>query len=106
MPHDIVRRLRRPATRRVRVHWPAELRFLRMRRACVVTDVSRLGARIEVEGMPPGVREVRLLLDIGPPIAAVLMWRRNDRIGLSFKREQEWLAEIGRCRFDSAEWVR
>jgi hypothetical protein len=88
------------------VNWPGELRFLGLRRACIVIDLSCAGAHVQVDGLPRGVRDVRLILEMGPPIAASLVWRRKDRLGLCFDREQDWIAELGRRRLDSAEWLR
>lgn len=108
MPDEIVRSLRRPpgvAGRRVPVNWPAEVRFNRLRRACVVIDISRAGASIRMDGLPEGVSELRLVLDTAPPIAAALAWRTRNRIGLRFLSEQEWLDELGRRRFDAAAWL-
>jgi hypothetical protein len=109
MPHEILRRLRRPVGplgRRIRVDWAGELRFLRVRRPCRVLDVSSSGAHVQIDGLPSAIRQVWLVLDQGPPIAASLVWRERNRIGLSFHGEQEWLAEMGRRRLDSAAWVR
>lgn len=109
MPDQIVRMLRSlagPSGRRLSVEWPAELRFWRMRRACTVLDISCGGASISADGVPQGVRDLRLLLSAGPPIAASLAWRQQNRIGLRFDAVHEWVLEIGGRRYDPAAWVR
>lgn len=84
------------------VNWPAELRFLRTRLACVVIDISCTGACIRAEGVPDGVGELKLILASGPPIAASLAWRDRDRFGLRFAAEQDWIGGIGVRRIDWA----
>ncbi|MGH7088321.1 MAG: hypothetical protein ACREFQ_05420 [Stellaceae bacterium] len=107
MTETTVRRLRRFAgsARRLPVTWPAELRFLRLRRACVVFDISCTGASIGACDVPGSVAEATLVLAAGPPIAATIAWRAGDRIGLSFRLEQDWIGAMSARRFDPAAWL-
>jgi hypothetical protein len=84
------------------MNWPGEIRFLRVRRPCVVADVSSGGASIRADGVPEGIIDVKLVLAGGPPIAATVAWRARGRIGLRFRAEQDWIGAIGAGRFDPA----
>jgi hypothetical protein len=106
-----VRYLRRPAnhaapaSRRIQVNWPAEVRCGDKRLPCTIIDISSAGAQIQTDRLPDQTGRLWLVLDRAGPIPAVLAWRRNGRLGLRFLREQHWLHGLGAKRFDASAWM-
>jgi hypothetical protein len=106
-----VRKLRRSGTgpstgRRLRANWPAELRNNGTTTNCIVVDVSSDGANLLVESPPSGDAPLWLIVENVGPIAAVLAWQEEGRIGLHFLEEQEWVFQVCKQRFDPAAWLK
>jgi hypothetical protein len=101
LPSNNIRQLRRPETaggapagRRLRTDWPAELTSPDGRIVCTVLDVSSRGARLSLrEGPPEGVR-VWLVVETIGSIAAQVIWRRDNQIGIQFTELQSWIGRL------------
>lgn len=85
---------RAPQDRRWKTNWPAELEIKDRRTACMVRDISSLGARLWLEQPPAEDEAVLLNIDDIGPIAASVMWRRDNEIGVHFSEEQHWVLRL------------
>jgi hypothetical protein len=95
-----VRPLRRPGgdeaspNRRWKTQWPGELVSAAGRADCTVLDISSCGAQLALDQPPQAGESVSLLLETIGTIAAEVMWRREDRVGLQFSEQQAWLRRL------------
>jgi len=109
-PPDNIRRLRRPEVeqaapgRRWKTNWPAELVQTGGRIACIVTNISSWGAQVRIDTLPAEQERVWLNLETVGTIAAEIVWRREDRVGLQFLKQQEWIRRLHAQRLDPATW--
>ena len=109
-PIDNIRRLRRPEGalsspgRRWKANWPAELKFHDNRVPCTVLDISSWGAQMEVDATPDEQSRVWLVIDTVGPIAAAVVWRRDQRIGVQFDEQQLWIRRLHLLRLDPDTW--
>lgn len=85
---------RAPQDRRWKTNWPAELQVEDRRTACMVRDISSLGARLWLDEPPPEGAEIFLNIDEIGPIAGAVMWRRDNEVGMRFGDEQHWVARL------------
>jgi hypothetical protein len=104
-----VRHLRRPSTakgQRLRANLPARVKAGPARTSCMVTDMSSGGACLSFEGPLDQEAELWLIIDSLPPISAKAVWRKSNRIGVTFEREQDWVHQVHKDRFDPAAWIK
>ncbi|HXY98987.1 MAG TPA: PilZ domain-containing protein [Stellaceae bacterium] len=105
-----IRRLRRPESddsapgRRWKTDWPAELGTPQGRQNCVVLDISSWGARLRLDAAAAVPEHVWLVLDSVGAIAANLIWRRDDMLGLQFLEQQAWIRRLYARRLDPLAW--
>jgi hypothetical protein len=108
-PLTNVRQLRRavakPGGRRMRANTPARIKVGVSRISCLVTDVSSSGACLSVDGPLDENARLWLVMDNKPPISAKAAWRKRNRIGLSFDKDQDWVHRIHKDRFDPSAWL-
>lgn len=110
MPRDNIRQLRRPELgdaapgRRWKTEWPAELGLSEGRVACVVQDISSWGARLSLAEPPAEESRVWLVIESIGLIAARVVWRRDDQVGLQFLEQQSWIRRLYVQRLDPATW--
>lgn len=104
MPADNVLPFRRRYGRngvvrhRVRTQWRGVLELDEEGRACLVADLSALGARLSLAPAPDPGRRVALRLAGKDPIPAQVAWRREQQVGLRFLVEQPWIGALeARC---------
>ncbi len=109
-PEENIRRLRRPESdqgapgRRWKTNWPAELSSPQARIRCMVLDISSWGARLSLE-VPAGLPDqVWLTIDSVGTIAAQIVWRRDDSMGLQFLEQQPWIRRLHAQRLDPTTW--
>jgi hypothetical protein len=105
-----VRKLRRSGTgpsagRRLRANWPAELRTDGTKAHCTVVDVSSEGANLLIDAPLSGDAPLWLIVENVGPIAASVAWQQENRVGLCFLEEQEWVFQASKKRFDPAAWL-
>ena len=100
-PVDNIRQLRRPESavggvngRRVQTDWPAELTCPAGRVACTVLDVSSRGARLVVVEAPAEGTRVWLVVETIGSIAAQVIWKRDNQIGIRFSEMQSWIGRL------------
>jgi hypothetical protein len=107
-----VRKLRRPegaaplSGRRLRANWPGEIRIAGEKIACTVRDVSSGGASLTTEAAPEADGELWLVLENVGPVPAALAWRENNRVGIRFLKEQDWVLQLCNQRFNPAAWLK
>jgi hypothetical protein len=106
-----VRKLRRSGTgpstgRRLRANWPAELRTNGAKADCMVMDVSSEGANLLIESPLSGDAPIWLIVENVGPIAASIAWQQENRVGLCFLEEQEWVFQVSKQRFDPTAWLK
>lgn len=105
-----IRRLRRPESdgsapgKRWKTDWPAELSTPEGRRSCIVLDISSWGARLRIDSGTEVPDRVWLLIDSVDAIAAELIWRRDDTLGLQFLEQQAWIRRLYARRLDPLAW--
>jgi hypothetical protein len=105
-----VRKLRRSGTgpsagRRLRANWPAELRTDGTKAHCTVVDVSSEGANLLIDAPLSGDAPLWLIVENVGPIAASVAWQQENRVGLCFLEEQDWVFQASKKRFDAAAWL-
>jgi PilZ domain len=105
-----VRKIRRPAIKladkRLRANVMAALKVGPLRAPCTVMDLSSNGASLLFEGPLAKDGPIWLIFDNIPPISAKVMWRKGNRMGLSFDSPQDWVHRFHKERFDPAAWLR
>lgn len=112
MAEGNIRRLRRPESdngapgRRWKTNWPAELSTPTGRARCTVLDISSWGARIGVEAAAGLPDRLFLVIDNIGSIAAEIVWRQADSIGLQFAEQQAWIRRLHAQQLDPASWAR
>lgn len=105
-----IRRLRRPDSdgsapgRRWKTDWPAELSTPQGRQRCTVLDISSWGARLRLDTEAALPERVWLVIDSVGAIAAELVWRRHDTLGLQFLEQQAWIRRLYARRLDPLGW--
>jgi PilZ domain len=110
MGHGNIRRLRRPEIdhaapgRRWKTNWPAELSTPKGRAPCIVLDISSWGARLNVEASVELPDRVFLVIDTVGAIAAEVVWRQADTLGLQFAEQQPWIRRLHAQQLDPATW--
>ena len=103
-----VRPLRRPEHaapgRRWKTNWPGELSSANYRIPCIVLDISSWGAQVRVEQPVPQDQRVWLVLEAFGTIAAEIVWRRENALGLQFLEQQAAIRRLYSERLDPATW--
>ncbi len=102
LPPSNIRHLRRlepvaggtPAGRRLQTDWPAELNCPDGRLPCTVLDVSSRGARLSLHNGPAEGMRVWLVVETIGSIAAQVIWRRANQIGIQFTEMQSWIGRL------------
>lgn len=96
-----IRQLRRPEvvgggapSRRLQTDWPAELTSPAGRMACTMLDVSSRGARLLLSEAPAEGTRVSLVVEAIGSIAAQVIWRRDNQVGIQFTEMQSWIGRL------------
>jgi hypothetical protein len=104
-----VRQLRRavgmPGGQRMRANTPARIKAGTARISCLVTDLSSSGACLSVDGPLEENARIWLVMDNKPLISAKAAWRKRNRIGLRFDKDQDWVQRIHKDRDDPSAWL-
>ena len=104
-----IRQLRRPSGmhdgRRIRANMPARLKAGTSRVSCQVTDVSSGGACLTLGGPLDEDGMLWLIMNNLPPVLAKAVWRKSNRVGLRFEKDQSWVHQAGEARFNTAAWL-
>jgi PilZ domain len=102
-PNSNIRQLRRAAGivegRRIGARLPARIKVGTSRAACLVTDVSSSGACLSLDGPLDQNTKLWLIMDNLPPVSATAAWRKRNRVGLRFDKEQDWVHRVHKDRF-------
>ena len=111
MLSDNIRPLRRPEKegtspgRRWKTNWPAEVGSSAGRVPCLVLDISSWGAQLRIDQELADQDRVWLNLECIGTIAAEIVWRRDNTIGVQFLEQQSWIRRLHAQRLDPSTWT-
>lgn len=91
---------------RMRANWRAEFRSNGSRIPCTVMDVSSGGACLALDGVSDRQSSLWLIIDKMAPIPASVVWRKRNHAGVRFRKEQQWVLEACKQRFDPTAWMK
>ena len=89
----------------MRANAPARIKIGSVRLSCLVTDLSSSGACLLIDGPLEENARIWLVMDNKPLISAKAAWRKRNRIGLRFDKDQDWVHRIHADRYDAAPWL-
>jgi hypothetical protein len=82
--------------KRVAVRWLAVVLIFDRRESCTILEISRSGARVQLNGSLPTGTDIVLFCDRFGTLEAEVLWSRGELVGVRFLDQAEADARLGR----------